>query len=112
MTRARAQAVALVTAPDLKTARRLARGALQTRLAACVSLVPGLESHYWWQGTMEQSREVLLVFKTTRRRLPALEEHVLAHHPYDTPEFLVLSPAAGNKRYLRWISASVAGPTR
>jgi periplasmic divalent cation tolerance protein len=107
MTSARAQAVVLVTAPDLKTARRLAQGAVRARLAACVSLVPRVESHYWWQGRMEQSAEVLLVIKTTRRRLPALEKQILTHHPYDTPEFLVLSPAAGTKRYLRWLSASV-----
>jgi len=108
MKTARRFAVVLVTAPDLKTARALARGALKARLAACANLVPRLESHYWWQGKIERGNEVLMIFKTTKARLPALEKHILAAHPYDTPEFLVLPPDAGNARYLDWIAASVS----
>jgi len=92
----------LVTAPDLKTARRLARAALKRRLVACANLVPGIESHYWWQGKIEKGAEVLLIFKTTARRLTALENLVRAEHPYDTPEFIVLRVSAGNRRYLDW----------
>ena len=58
--------IVLVTAPDLKTARRLAQAALAARLAACVNLIPRIESHYWWQDKLESATEVLLVFKTTR----------------------------------------------
>lgn len=100
--------VVMVTAPNLKTARLLAREALQDRLVACANLVPRLESHYWWQGKLEKSAEVLVVMKTTRERLRALEQKVLALHPYDTPEFLVLPVEGGNRRYLDWIGASVA----
>lgn len=100
--------VALVTAPDLKTARKLARSAVTARLAACVNVVPGLESHYWWQGKLERSRETLLVFKTTAARAAKLEALVLAQHPYDTPEFVVLPISAGSRRYLDWLAASVA----
>ena len=99
--------VVLVTAPDLKTARQLATGALRARLAACANLLPKIESHYWWQGKLEAGTEVLLLFKTTRARLSALEKFILAHHPYDTPEFMVLPVAAGNRRYLEWIGESV-----
>ena len=95
--------IVLVTAPDLKTARRLARVALEARLVACVNLVPRVESHYWWQGKLESSAEVLLVMKTTAARLPALERKLIAEHPYDTPEFLVLPVRAGNARYLAWL---------
>ena len=101
--------VVLVTAPNLKTARLLAREALQDRLVACANLIPRLESHYWWQGTLEKSTEVLVVMKTTRERLRALEQKVLGLHPYDTPEFLVLPVEGGNRRYLDWIGASVSG---
>jgi periplasmic divalent cation tolerance protein len=97
----------LVTAPDLKSARALARAALASRLAACVNLHPGIESHYWWQGKLESSREVLLLFKTTRPRLVALKQLILAKHPYDTPEFVALSLDTGSKRYLDWLAASV-----
>jgi len=96
----------LVTAPDLKNARRLAKAALQAKLAACVNLIPKVESHYWWQGRLESSAEVLLVLKTPRARLAALEKLVLAEHPYDTPEFLALPLGAGNEKYLDWLAAS------
>jgi periplasmic divalent cation tolerance protein len=99
--------VVLVTAPDLKTARALARAALEARLIACANLVPRIESHYWWQGKIERGAEVLLVMKTTRARLAALEKLVLARHPYDTPEFLVLPLQGGTTRYLDWLAASV-----
>jgi len=99
--------VVLVTAPDMKTARRLARLALEQRLAACANLVGGLESHYWWQEKIEVGREVLILFKTSRRLLPALEKLILEEHPYDTPEFLVLSPNASAQRYLLWCERAV-----
>ena len=101
-------AVVLVTAPDLKAARALTRAALRARLAACANLVPKIESHYWWQGRMESAAEVLVIFKTVKARLPALEKLILAHHPYDTPEFIVLPLASGTPRYLDWLAASVA----
>jgi len=99
-------AVVLITAPDLKTARALARAALRARLVACANLVPKIESHYWWREKMESSAEILLILKTQKTRLPALEKLVLARHPYDTPEFLVFPLAAGTDRYLRWLRGS------
>ena len=98
----------LVTAPDLQTARALAQAALTARLVACANLVPKVESHYWWQGKLERSAEVLILFKTTRAKLVALEQLIVADHPYDTPEFVALSLAAGNAKYLAWLAASVA----
>jgi periplasmic divalent cation tolerance protein len=100
----------LVTAPDLKSARKLARAALAARLIGCANLIPRIESHYWWQGRLESGTEVLLVLKAPRARLAALEKLVLANHPYDTPEFLVLPLTAGNGRYLDWLGASCASP--
>lgn len=100
----------LVTAPDLKTARRLAHAALAARLIACANLIPKVESHYRWQGKLERSAEVLLVMKTTKARLAALEELVRARHPYDTPEFVVLELAGGAKKYLAWLADSVGTP--
>jgi periplasmic divalent cation tolerance protein len=99
--------VVLVTAPDLKTARKLARAALEARLIACANLIPKIESHYWWQGKIESGAEVLMVLKTSTTRLPALEKLIVAQHPYDTPEFLVLPISRGNKRYLDWVAESM-----
>jgi periplasmic divalent cation tolerance protein len=100
-------ALVLVTAPNRKAARALARDLLEARLAACVNLVPALESHYWWQGKLESGAEVLLLIKTTRALLRSLEKLVLARHPYDTPEFLAFAIDGGNRRYCRWISDNV-----
>jgi periplasmic divalent cation tolerance protein len=99
--------VVLVTAPDIKTARRLAKTALTARLAACANLVPKIESHYWWQGKLEHADEILIVFKTTLRCAKALEKLVLVNHPYDTPEFICLLVESGSRRYLDWIASSV-----
>lgn len=100
-------AVVLVTTPNLRVARKLAGAVLDAHLAACANLVPGLESHYVWEGKRECTREVLLVMKTTRKQLAALEALVIELHPYDTPEFLTLSLSQGNARYLKWITDSV-----
>ena|SRR5450759_5459659 len=98
-------AIVLVTAPDLKIARALAKAALQAKLIACANLVPKIESHYWWQGKIESGAEVLLILKTRKAKLAALEKLILAEHPYDTPEFLVLPLVAGSKKYLAWLAA-------
>ena len=108
MKAARKFSLVLVTAPDLKTARKLAKAALTARLIACANLVPKIESHYWWQGKIESGTEVLMILKATRARLDALEKLILAQHPYDTPEFIVLPLSQGNIRYLDWLAHSCA----
>jgi periplasmic divalent cation tolerance protein len=97
----------LVTAPTLKAARRLAQGAVREKWVACVNLIPKVESHYRWREKVESAAEVLMICKTTSRRLAGFEKFVVANHPYDTPEFVVVSIAGGNRRYLSWIAASV-----
>jgi periplasmic divalent cation tolerance protein len=99
--------IVLVTAPNLAVARRLAKAALEARLVACANLLPRIESHYWWQGKLEEGNEVLIIFKTTRRRLTALEKLVLEKHPYDTPEFIFLPVDGATEKYLRWWIESV-----
>ncbi len=100
--------VVLVTAPDLKTARQLAKLALEAKLVACANLVPGLESHYWWQNKLDRSREILILFKTVRQQLSALQELILANHPYQAPEFVSLEIQEGSPAYLEWIAASAS----
>lgn len=98
--------VVLVTAPNLKTARRLVRAALAGRLIACANLIPKIESHYWWLGKIERGHEVMLIMKTTGARLGALEKLILAQHPYINPEFIVLPVAHGEEGYLAWLAQS------
>ena len=93
----------LATAPSLKIARKLARAALTARLVACANLLPKIESHYWWKGTLERGNEVLMVLKSSQNKLSSLEQCILANHPYDTPEFLVLRLDKGTERYLTWL---------
>ncbi len=92
----------------MKTARTLARAALQAHLIACANLVPRVESHYWWRGKIESSGEILMVLKTTNACLPRLEKLILAKHPYDTAEFLVITSSRGNSKYLDWLRQSCA----
>jgi periplasmic divalent cation tolerance protein len=108
MSRKSRVSIALVTAPNLVAARVLAKAALKVHLAACANLVPKVESHFWWQGQITNNSEVLLVFKTTEPCLDALEKLIIKKHPYDTPEFIVLSLSHGSKRYLNWVRDSTA----
>lgn len=98
----------LVTAPDLEAARKIAKAALNQKLAACANIIPNLESHYWWQGKLEQSGEVLIVFKSTVKMQIALRDCVLANHPYETPEFITQPIDFGSDAYLAWIRQNVA----
>jgi periplasmic divalent cation tolerance protein len=107
MNSAKSCSIVLVTTPDLKTARMLAKAALTKRLIACANLIPKLESHYWWKGKIEKSSEVLMLLKTPSSKLSALEKLILAEHPYDTAEFIVLPISRGSQRYLDWITNSV-----
>lgn len=95
--------IVLITAPDVKTARRLARAALEARLIACANLVPRIESHYRWRGKLEKATEVLMICKTTAGNLAVFEKLVHRLHPYDTPEFVVLKIRGGSAGYLSWL---------
>lgn len=88
-------------------AAALARTLVDERLAACVNIGAPMTSVYRWKGTIEQDREQPLVIKTTGDRLVALETRLRALHPYELPEFLVLSASGGSTAYLDWVRASV-----
>ncbi len=100
--------VVFVTAGSRPEARRIARALLERRLVACASIVPGVESHYWWEGKIDHAREWLLVMKTRRNRFRAVEHVVKQLHSYQVPEIIALPLAAGQADYLRWIDASLS----
>lgn len=100
--------VVLVTCPTEAVAKRLSNALVQRRLAACVNLLPGIASTYWWQGKVERSREVLLLIKTTASRFERLRGAITRLHPYDVPEILALPIAAGHPPYLQWVVSSLA----
>ena len=97
--------VVLVTAPSSEVADRLATRAVEARLAACVAVLPGVQSVYRGQGGVERAQEVQLVIKTTRDRIDALRAALVALHPYQVPEFLVLPVVDGLPAYLDWVVA-------
>jgi len=92
----------LVTAPGLEEARHIAQGILEKRLAACVNLVPGVESHYWWQGRLETAGEVLLVIKSSAEQFEALSEVIRGRHTYKCPEIVTVAPQEMSPEYLTW----------
>ena len=96
--------VALITAPSKEVGRDVGRALLEQGLAACVNLVPAIESLYAWEGELCNDEEVLLVIKTTAAVLRELMRTVQDIHPYDVPEIIALPIAAGSPDYLNWIS--------
>lgn len=96
--------VVLSTAPNESVAARLAGALVERKLAACVNLVGGVRSVYWWDGALQDDAEVLLICKTDGERLDELTRTLTELHPYDCPEVVALSVAGGNAAYLSWIS--------
>lgn len=93
----------LCTCPDQESANRIAERLVGGRLAACVSLLPGLTSVYRWQGAIQCEAEVLLLIKTVAGQFAALSEALRGMHPYEVPEIIALPITAGLTDYLSWI---------
>jgi len=91
--------------PDSESARSIARALIDVRLAACVNILPAMQSIYRWQGAVEEVSEVAVVIKTTEDLYPQLEEALAKLHPYDIPEILALPIVAGLPAYLDWIES-------
>ena len=104
MTRA---VLGLVTCGSKPEARRLATALLNARAAACVNVVAGVESHYWWEGRRTTSRECLLLIKTTPARRSLVERTVRATHSYAVPEIVFVAIQSGERRYLDWLRRAV-----
>lgn len=96
--------------PDIDTARTLAGQLLQERLVACCNLLEGMESHYWWQGSLQHSAEVLLLAKTTPALADAAHRRLADLHPYDCPAILALSGAASTA-FAGWAASETVSAT-
>ncbi|RLM20586.1 cation tolerance protein CutA [Brenneria alni] len=99
--------VILCTAPDESCAQQLAASLLEVQLAACVTLLPGTRSLYYWEGKLEQQSEVQMLIKSNLSHQQALLDHLKQHHPYQTPELLVLPVLSGDSDYLTWLNESL-----
>lgn len=96
--------VVLTNLPDEDSARAMARDLVAQRLAACVNLLPAVQSIYRWQGQLEEARETGLLIKTAASRYPELEAAIRARHPYEVPEIIALPVTQGWDPYLDWIA--------
>jgi periplasmic divalent cation tolerance protein len=99
--------VVFMTAASGEEAARLADMLVGAHLAACVQILPEMESVYRWQGKIERQPEVLLLVKTTMNKFEELEREVRALHSYDTPEIVAVPVTAGSTPYLQWLASSV-----
>lgn len=100
----------LTTCSSPEEARHLANTLVEEHLAACVTLIPAVESIYRWQDKIESTAETLLLIKTTIDQIPTLKSRLHALHSYDVPEFLVLDVESASHPYLEWLQSSVRKP--
>jgi periplasmic divalent cation tolerance protein len=91
------------TYPSLVEAERIGRAVLERRIAACVNILPGMISHYWWQGVIERGEEVVMIIKTRASLAEAVRAAVKELHSYTTPAILVLPIEGGEPGYLDWL---------
>ncbi len=100
----------LTTVANPDDAARLGRALVEERLAACATLIPGVQSIYRWKGEVESATETLLLIKTGPEQLDRLQARLHELHSYETPEFLVLKVDAASQPYLDWLLESVRQP--
>lgn len=98
-----------MTAANREEAERLAQMLVEKRLAACVQILPEMESVYRWQGKVERQSEVLLIAKTTAARFEELEKEARIVHSYETPEIVAFPLTAVSNPYLEWLKTNVEG---
>lgn len=99
--------IVLSTAGSEEEARKIANTLVERRLAACVNIVPQIESVYRWQGKIESSREWLLMIKTGAELFPAVRDAICELHSYECPECLAIPIADGSVEYLKWLESSI-----
>lgn len=94
--------------PNRETAQMAAKALLEEKLVACCNLLPGVESHYWWEGKLEQAHEVVLIAKTTAEYVSIAMALIKALHPYECPAILAFAPKS-TPEYAAWVAENLAG---
>ena len=95
----------LTNCPDEETANSIALAVVEAQFAACVNILPRVQSIYRWQGVVESATEIPLFIKSTAANYPALEKLIAGLHPYETPEIIALPITQGLPAYLNWVAA-------
>jgi periplasmic divalent cation tolerance protein len=96
--------IVLTTTPNTEEAEALARKIVETKLAACVQVLPAMKSFYFWEGAVRADSEHLLLIKTSEEKFDALKDFILANHSYDVPEIAALEAAKVSESYLGWLN--------
>jgi periplasmic divalent cation tolerance protein len=99
--------IVFVTVPGLREGSRISRAILTSRLAACVNVIPGVQSMYKWKGKIVREKEAMLVMKTTRLRYRKLEQKIKKLHPYEVPEVIAIPLICGSSQYIEWVTREV-----
>ncbi|TNF98818.1 MAG: divalent-cation tolerance protein CutA [Gammaproteobacteria bacterium] len=103
---ANAPLVVLTTCPDTDTAQTLAKDLVTNGLAACVNILPQMQSVYLWKGEYQSGDEYQLVIKTMSNRYQSLQDYIMANHPYEVAEIVALPITDGSPAYLQWVADS------
>jgi periplasmic divalent cation tolerance protein len=103
--------VGIVSCPDRAVATALARTLVHSKVAACVTICPGVESVYWWNDELCTTKELLLLIKSTHALVPSIKEIIAQEHPYEVPELLIVPPTDALESYATWVRSSVVGGT-
>lgn len=98
----------LTTTAELQQAQRLASELVSLRLAACINILPTIQSVYEWEGKVQQEAECQLLIKTTTERVAAIKQWLAVHHPYELPECLVLNTDDGSEAFIQWLQQQVS----
>mgnify|MGYP000194560166 CR=1 FL=1 len=101
--------VVYITFPTIESARQIGTVLVEKQLAACVNLIPKVESIYEWDGETKNDQEVLALVKTTAGRFTQIEAAVKELHPYDTPEMIATEVKMGSESYLNWVQDQMTG---
>ena len=101
--------VVFMTAGSADEARRIANELVERQLAACVQILPEIESVYRWKDEIEREKEILILAKTTAARFDALEKAVRAIHSYETPEIVAVPMSQVSETYRAWLAGNVGG---
>lgn len=103
--------IVLCTFANREDALRIGSAVVEERLAACINILPGVQSIYRWKGEIENAEETLTLIKTTQQGFSALRDRIKELHPYETPEIVAVPVVEGLAEYLAWIGEQVTGST-
>lgn len=107
-----AESIIYMTCETVEEGERIGAALIEERLVACVNMVPGMRSMYWWQGKVEQAEEVVLIAKTRQELVGTVTDRVLELHSYDVPCVVALDADGGNPEFLKWIAEETGGGPR